>query len=210
MQATSKLIPTVNIWPNDGQITGLPKNPRTIRDEKFEKLVQSVKDDPEMLNLREILVFPYADAYVAIAGNMRLRACVEAGLKSVPCKIIPSDTPIEKLKAIVIKDNIGYGDNDWDAIANEWDQQQLVDWGMDLPGFAGDSLVDDSDDEADSDDVGVGMGDGEATIIKIVVTVTYKDHVESLKSEIETIAGAYEGTSVTVLGIDNDQETETE
>ncbi|WP_262246998.1 ParB/RepB/Spo0J family partition protein [Parapedobacter soli] len=136
MQATSKLIPTVDIWPNDGQIPGLPKNPRTIRDEKFAKLVQSVKDDPEMLGLREILVFPYADVYVAIAGNMRLRACIEAGMKKVPCKIIPSDTPIEKLKAIVIKDNIGYGDNDWDALVNEWDEQQLVDWGMDMPDFA--------------------------------------------------------------------------
>ncbi|PPL04931.1 ParB/RepB/Spo0J family partition protein [Parapedobacter indicus] len=209
MQATSKLIPTVEIWPNDGQIPGLPKNPRTIRDEKFEKLVQSIKEDPEMLNLREVLVYPYAEAFVAVAGNMRLRACIEAGMKEVPCKIIPSDTPVDKLKAIVIKDNIGYGDNDWDALANEWDEQQLVDWGMDIPSFGGSSMEDESDDD-DSEDVGVGMGEGESTIIKIIVTVTDKDHVESLKSEIETVAGAYEGTSVTVLGIDNDQQTETE
>jgi len=210
MKPEIKLLPTKDLWPNDGQIPGLPKNPRFIKDEKFAKLVQSIKDDPEMLNLRELLVFPYAEAYVIIAGNMRFRACIEAGLLKVPCKIIPSDTPVEKLKAFVIKDNIGYGEHDFDALANDWDEQQLVDWGMDLPNFDGDGgLVDESDDE-DGEDVGVGMGDGEATIIKIVVTVTDKDHVESLKEEIETIAGAYEGTSVTVLGIDNDQETETE
>lgn len=209
MQATSKLIPTVDIWPNDGQIPGLPKNPRTIRDEKFEKLVQSVKDDPEMLNLREILVFPYADAYVAIAGNMRLRACVEAGLKKVPCKIIPSDTTIDKLKAIVIKDNIGYGDNDWDALANEWDEQQLVDWGMDLPSFGGGAIEGDGGDE-EGEDIGVGMGDGDATVIKIVVTVTEQDHVESLKSEIEDLLINYDGASVTVLGIVDEPEIETQ
>lgn len=135
MKPQSKILTTKVLWPNTGQIPGLPKNPRTIRDEKFDKLVKSIKEDPEMLKLRELLVFPFADQYVIIAGNMRFRACLEAGLAEVPCKIIPSDTSIDKLKAIVIKDNIGYGDNDWDALANEWDEQQLTDWGMDVPGF---------------------------------------------------------------------------
>lgn len=143
MKPQSKLLPTKVLWPNTGQITGLPKNPRTIRDVKFEKLVKSIKEDPEMLQLREILVFPLAGEYVIIAGNMRFRACVEAGLTEVPCKIIPPDTSIDKLKAIVIKDNIGYGDNSWDDLANEWDEQQLADWGMDLPTFGSDKDVDD-------------------------------------------------------------------
>ena len=134
-QPETKLIATKELWPNDGQIPGLPKNPRSIRDEKFDKLVKSIKEDPEMLNLRELLVYPYADAYVIIAGNMRFRACIEAGMTKVPCKIIPSDTSIEKLKAFVIKDNIGYGEHDFELLANEWNEQQLIDWGMDLPSF---------------------------------------------------------------------------
>lgn len=135
MNAKIKIIPTIELWPNTGQIRGLPTNPRVIKDDKFDKLVRSIKEDPEMLHLREILVFPYAGQHVIIAGNMRYRACIEAGLKEVPCKIIPTETSIDKLKAIVIKDNIGYGDNDWDALANDWDEQQLTDWGMDLPVF---------------------------------------------------------------------------
>ncbi|MBB2148821.1 hypothetical protein [Pedobacter gandavensis] len=77
MKVETRLIPTIEIWPNNGQISGLPKNPRFIRDERYEKLVKSIKDDPEMLDLRECIVFPYAAAYVAIAGNMRLRATIE-------------------------------------------------------------------------------------------------------------------------------------
>lgn len=133
MRSQVKLLKTIEIWPNTGQIHGLPKNPRFIKDEKFQKLVQSVKDDPEMLHLREIIVYPYAGQYVSIGGNMRLRACVEANILEVPCKILPEDTPVEKLKAYVIKDNIGYGSNDWDALANDWDDSQLIEWGMDLP-----------------------------------------------------------------------------
>src|SRR5690554_1855902 len=98
MNVKTQIIPTVNLWPNTGQITGVPKNPRLIKDEKFDKLVKSIQEDPEMLHLREILVYPYAGKYVIIAGNMRFRACLEAGLKEVPCKIIPESTPAEKLK----------------------------------------------------------------------------------------------------------------
>lgn len=132
---TQKTLKINEIWPNSGQVPGLPKNPRLIKNDKFEKLVNSIIEDPEMLSLREILVYPHDGKYVAIGGNMRLRACAEAGILEVPCKIIPKDTPVSKLKAYVIKDNIGYGDNDWDLLANEWDQDQLIDWGVDLPSF---------------------------------------------------------------------------
>lgn len=145
MRSQVKLLKTIEIWPNTGQIHGLPKNPRFIKDEKFQKLVQSVKDDPEMLHLREIIVYPYAGQYVAIGGNMRLRACVEANILEVPCKILPEDTPVEKLKAYVIKDNIGYGSNDWDALANEWDDSQLIEWGMDLPNNFNDDEVEEEE-----------------------------------------------------------------
>ena len=120
---------------NTGQIPGLPKNPRILKDYKFEKLKKSIQDDPEMLSLREVIAYDNGGELIVICGNMRLKALKELGIKEVPTKILPQDTPVEKLKAYTIKDNVGFGEHDWDALANEWDAKQLEDWGMDLPGF---------------------------------------------------------------------------
>ena len=118
---------------NKGQIDGLPKNPRFIKDHKFVQLKQSIKEDPEMLELREVIAVDYNGELIVIAGNMRLNACLELGIKEVPCKILPQDTPIDKLKAYTIKDNVGFGEHDWDALANDWDVEELAHWGLDLP-----------------------------------------------------------------------------
>jgi ParB-like chromosome segregation protein Spo0J len=128
-----ELIEISKLSNNKGQIEGLPKNPRFIKDHKFVQLKQSIKDDPEMLQLREVIAVDYNGELIVIAGNMRLNACLELGIKEVPCKILPQDTPVEKLKAITIKDNVGYGEHDWDALANEWDVEELAHWGLDLP-----------------------------------------------------------------------------
>lgn len=117
---------------NFGQIEGLPSNPRTIDEDKFQKLKQSLIDDPEMLELRELLVYPHGGKYVIIGGNMRYRASVELGLKELPCKVLPKETPVEKLKAYVMKDNISYGTFDWDMLANQWDETELEEWGLDV------------------------------------------------------------------------------
>lgn len=117
---------------NTGQIPGLPKNPRFIKDERYQKLVQSIKDDPEMLGLRECIVYPLKSKFVVIAGNMRYRACKELGHKEIPCKILTKNTPPKKLRAYTIKDNIAFGAEDWDALANEWEEQELRDFGIDL------------------------------------------------------------------------------
>lgn len=117
---------------NEGQIEGLPANPRLIRDEKFRKLCDSIKEQPEMLSLRELLVFPHNGKYVIIGGNMRFAAMQHLGYTEAPCKIIPADTPVAALKAYTIKDNNGFGDWDWDMLANEWDSQELNDWGLDV------------------------------------------------------------------------------
>jgi len=129
----SRTIPLNDLSPNTGQIDGLPKNPRFIRDERFAKLVKSIQDDPEMLDLRELLVYPLGKEFVVIGGNMRLRAMKELGHTEAPCKVLDKATPVEKLRAYTIKDNIGFGDHDWDGLANEWDAGQLSDWGLDLP-----------------------------------------------------------------------------
>jgi len=117
---------------NEGQIEGLPENPRFIKDEKYKKLIQSIKDDPEMLNLRELLVYKLNGEYVVVAGNMRLRALKEMGYTNAPCKIINAETPPEKLRAIAIKDNLGYGEDDWTSLMENWDREELEDWGVDV------------------------------------------------------------------------------
>jgi hypothetical protein len=102
------------------------KNPRIIKDEKFQKLVQSIKDFPEMLELRPIVV----DAdYVVLGGNMRLKACQAAGLKEVPVAIASDLTP-DQQREFVIKDNVGFGEWEWEALANDWDLAELKEWGL--------------------------------------------------------------------------------
>jgi hypothetical protein len=103
-------------------------NPRVIKDDKFRKLVQSIKDFPQMLNLRPIVV---NDEMVVLGGNMRLRAVQEVGLKEVPI-IKASDLTEEQQKEFIIKDNVGFGEWDWDVLANEWEPELLSAWGLDV------------------------------------------------------------------------------
>ncbi len=117
---------------NISDIRENPNNPRLIKDDKFKKLVQSIKDFPQMLAIRPIVV--NADMTV-LGGNMRLKACKEAGLKEVPIIKASSLTP-EQQREFIIKDNVGFGEWDWELIANEWDAQQVSDWGLDIPDFA--------------------------------------------------------------------------
>ena len=110
-----------------------PNNPRLVKDDKFAKLVQSIKDFPQMLELRPIVV---NDDMIVLGGNMRLKACKEAGLKEVPI-IKASQLTEEQQREFIIKDNLGYGEWDWEMIANEWDTEKLNEWGMDIPDFKG-------------------------------------------------------------------------
>lgn len=122
---------------NSGQLYGLPANPRILRDERFLALKQSIQDEPEMLSLREILVYPLSDVkghednFIIIGGNMRFRACKELGYKKLPCKIIPLETPVKKLRAYTIKDNSSFGDWDYE-ILNDWEITELQDFGAEL------------------------------------------------------------------------------
>lgn len=131
--AEKKNIAISLIETNKGQIEGVPANPRTIKDKKFKKLVQSITDNPEMLDLRELLVYPHGDKYVIIGGNMRFEACKKIGYKEVPCKVLPEQTSVEALRAYVVKDNGGYGEWDFDMLANEWDTDLLDIAGIELP-----------------------------------------------------------------------------
>jgi ParB-like chromosome segregation protein Spo0J len=128
-----------------------PNNPRIIKDDKFKKLVASIKEFPQMLSLRPIVV---NDDMIVLGGNMRLKACKEAGLKEVPV-IKASDLNEEQQKAFIIKDNVGYGEWDWDMLANEWDAEELVEWGLDIPNFLVDDLGEAQDDGYDVPEGGI-------------------------------------------------------
>lgn len=105
-----------------------PDNPRVIKDEKFKKLVKSIQEFPEMLKLRPLVI---DENNMVLGGTMRLMACKELGLKDVPT-IQASELSEEQKREFIIKDNVGFGEWDWDKLANEWDENQLVDWGLDV------------------------------------------------------------------------------
>jgi DNA modification methylase len=132
-----------------------PNNPRIIKDDKFAKLVKSINEFPQMLNLRPIVV---NDDMVVLGGNMRLKACKEAGLKEIPI-IKASELTEQQQKEFIVKDNVGYGEWDWSDLANNWDSEQLIDWGLDIPGFDAEVI------EAEEDDFAVPEGGIETDIV---------------------------------------------
>jgi DNA modification methylase len=118
---------------NIAEIKSNPKNPRVIKDEKFAKLVQSLKDFPEMLEKRPLVCFTDTDGkLVVLGGNMRLKAAKEIGLKELPV-IIADDWTEEQKAQFLIKDNVGFGEWNWDELQSDWDVEQLSDWGLDIP-----------------------------------------------------------------------------
>ena len=169
--AESRIINIKQIEPNKGQIEGLPKNPRLIKDNKFDLLKKSIREDPEMMELREILVIEHQGKFIIIGGNMRYHACRELGHTEMPCKIIPPGTSIDKLKRYTIKDNASFGEWDMDMLANEWELPELLDWGLDMPKI---SIED-------------GEEDNSTQIAQIKLTITHSDLevLDTLKDELE-------------------------
>ena len=132
MEFVFKNIPVGLLDFNKGQIDGLPKNPRFFRDYRYEAMKKSISDSPEMLELRELIVYPHEGRYVVVCGNLRMRACRELGYFELPCKVLPEDTPARKLREYSAKDNVSFGENDMDVMKNEWDQSELQDWGVEF------------------------------------------------------------------------------
>ena len=140
---------------NINEIKPNPSNPRIIKDEKFKKLVKSIQDFPQMLELRPIVI---DENNIVLGGNMRLKACIEAGLTDVPVKQAKELTEEQK-KEFIVKDNVGYGEWDWDDLANNWDEQLLTEWGLDIPNFDATVL------DAEEDDFAVPDGGSETDIV---------------------------------------------
>jgi ParB-like chromosome segregation protein Spo0J len=121
-----------------------PNNPRIIKDDKFGKLVRSIKEFPKMLEIRPIVV---NSDMIVLGGNMRLKACKEAGLKEIPI-VLADDLTEDEQKQFIIKDNVGFGEWDWEMIANEWEAELLDDWGLNVPNWGEEpdySILDDDD-----------------------------------------------------------------
>jgi ParB-like chromosome segregation protein Spo0J len=139
-----------------GSIKTNPNNPRVIKDDKFKKLVQSVKEFPQMLDIRPIVV---NDEMIVLGGNMRLKACIEAGLKEVSI-IKASELTPEQQNEFIIKDNVGFGEWNWDDLANDWDAEKLTEWGLDVwqePTNVDYSILDEADVEDQLNDMTNGV-----------------------------------------------------
>lgn len=175
---------------NISQVKVNPNNPRLIKDDKFKKLVQSVKDFPEMLEIRPIVV--NADM-VVLGGNMRLKACKEAGLKEVPI-IIADDLTEEQQREFLIKDNVSGGEWDFEMLANEWDVEQLEEWGLDVGGF-----------EVDSDEYGEDfkLPEGDKAPFQQMTFTLADEQAEQIKNAIADIKATEEYKYAETMGNEN-------
>jgi hypothetical protein len=188
----SQNIALAKLETNKGQIEGLPKNPRLIKSEKFEKLKKSIEDNPEMLGMREVLVYPHGSKFVIIGGNMRFQACKDLDFTEVPCKVLDKDTTAEQLRAITIKDNVGFGEHDWELLANEWDSVELEEWGLELPvQYNSDIDYSDKNEEIDIDALDSDM------IIKLKYT---EDEYHLVREQLSKIAATPEQAVWKLLG----------
>jgi len=166
-----------------------PNNPRIIKDDKFKKLVQSIKDFPEMLNIRPIVV---NTDMIILGGNMRYKACKEAGLKEVP--IIIADLTEDQQREFLIKDNTSGGEWDFEMLANEWDVEQLEDWGLDVGGF--DVDADDMTDE-------FSLPDGDKAPFQQMTFTLADEQAEQIKNAIADIKETEEYKFVETMGNEN-------
>ena len=126
----TKRIKLTDLVLNEGQVAGLPTNPRQWTKTELDKLKKSLQETPELLEARGILVYPWEGKYLVLGGNMRLSALKSLKATDAPCIVFPEDTPIDKLKEVVIKDNGSFGEWDFDSLANEWGDLPLTDWGV--------------------------------------------------------------------------------
>jgi len=166
-----------------------PNNPRLIKDDKFTKLVQSIKDFPEMLNIRPIVV---NEDMIILGGNMRFKACKEAGLKEVPI-IKASGLSAEKQREFLIKDNVSGGEWDW-GLLQEWDSLELESWGVDMVGF-----------DLDSDELGTdfSLPEGDKAPFQQMTFTLADEQAEQIKNAISDIKETEEYKYAETMGNEN-------
>jgi hypothetical protein len=172
------------------EIQNNPDNPRVLKDDKFRKLVQSIKDFPKMLEIRPIVV---NSEMIVLGGNMRLKACKEAGLSEIPV-IKASDLTEEQQKEFIIKDNVGFGEWDWELINFSWNSKKLTDWGFDLPVFF-----------EDSEDLGTDfiIPSGEKNPFQQMSFILADEQAEQVRKAIEEIKKTDDYINCETMGNEN-------
>jgi len=165
-------------------------NPRILKDDKFKKLVNSIKSFPEMLKVRPIVV---NDDMIVLGGNMRLKACKEAGLKEVHI-IKVSDFTEAQQREFIIKDNVGFGEWDWELISKDWDADEITDWGLDAIGF---------DLDAEDYDDGFSLPDGDKEPFQQQTYTLADTQAEQIKNAIADVKQTEEYKYVETFGNEN-------
>jgi hypothetical protein len=166
-----------------------PNNPRLIKDNKFKQLVKSIQDFPQMLELRPIVI---DENNMVLGGNMRLKACIEAGLKDVPVKQAKDLTEAQK-KEFIIKDNVSFGSHDWSELANNWDVDLIQEWGLDIIGFE------------NVEDLGEGFSlpDGDKSPFQQMTFTLADEQCTQVKNAIEEIKRTEEYKYAETMGNEN-------
>ena len=187
---------------NEGQIEGLSKNPRYLKESEHDKLKKSLTDSPEFLEYKPLMVYAMDNGnYVTICGNMRLRVANELRIDghsefdTIPCVVLKADTPIEKIKEYAIKDNVQAGNWDWDELANgEWEIDDLQNWGVDC------SFLNTDEDDTDIDELfeDAQNTESKAKDIKLSVHIPQEleDKVDEIKEIITSAVSEYEGVEI--------------
>ena len=187
---------------NEGQIKGLSKNPRYLKESEHDKLKKSLTDSPEFLEYKPLMVYAMDNGnYVTICGNMRLRVANELRLDghsefdTIPCVVLKADTPIEKIKEYAIKDNVQAGNWDWDELANgEWETDDLQNWGVDC------SFLNTDENDTDIDELFEDAQNTESKVKDIKLSVhipqELEDKVDEIKEIIKSAVSEYEGVEI--------------
>lgn len=187
---------------NDGQLEGISKNPRYLKESEHDKLKKSLTDSPEFLEYKPLMVYAMDNGnYVTICGNMRLRVANELRLDghsefdTIPCVVLKADTPIEKIKEYAIKDNVQAGNWDWDELANgEWETDDLQDWGVDC------SFLNTDENDTDIDELfeDAQNTESKAKDIKLSVHIPQEleDKVDEIKEIVKSAVSEYDGVEI--------------
>lgn len=186
-----KRLPVEQIELNTGQIDGLPANPRQWTRDDIDRIAYSLRETPELFEMRPCIVFPHEGKYILLAGNLRFTGARQNGDKDVPCCVVKADTPVEKLKEIALKDNGSWGAWDFDALANEWSDLPLTDWGIPAWGMK------DTDEDVDAlfEDAENAGGDKGLKII-VEVPTGYDDKLEDIKASLRLTLDEWKGCKV--------------
>jgi ParB-like chromosome segregation protein Spo0J len=179
------------------QLKPNPKNPRTIKDERFKKLVKSLREFPEMMAKRPMVCVTDVDGKLfPLGGNMRLKALQEIGMKEIPDEwvTLADDWTEEKRQEFVIKDNVGFGEWDWNELQSDWDLEQLEDWGLEVPGF-----------DLNADELGehFSLPDGDKSPFQKMTFILADEQAEQIKNAIDDIKKTEEYKYAETMGNEN-------